>query len=95
MILDDIIDLLSKEDLTAIEVAEKLGIDYNRASSYINTLYKRGKVTKIDKDMPCVYRAITPLFLLGKLMDIMEKMEFTTEPSEYDIWVIKTINEIL
>jgi len=90
-----ILELLAKEELTSLEISERLGIKSNNVWIYLNTLFNEKKVERITDKKPFIYRAITPLAYLKRLVKLMNKMDFIKVPDDNDILLIKQIGELL
>ena len=95
-IKNNIIELLAKEELTSSEISERLEIESNKVWIYLNTLFKENKVERITDKKPYIYRAITPLAYLKRLVELMnEKMDFTKPVVNKDIKLIEQIEELI
>ena len=97
VIKKQIIELLTKKELTALEISAELGVPKKRLWSYLSILLNTDKKIEIVNDKkPYKYKAITPKALLKQLHSIMNKrMDFVEEPSENEIQIIKTIEEMI
>lgn len=64
-ILQRIMELLKDRELTSLEVASKLEIPKGNCASYLNTLYKDGRIIRTTNKRPFKYKiAETPIELL-------------------------------
>ncbi|KKK86773.1 hypothetical protein LCGC14_2759850 [marine sediment metagenome] len=95
-IKNNIVELLVKEELTSSEISERLGVKSDKIWVYLNTLFKENKVERITDKKPYVYRAITPLARLRRLIKLMnEKMDFIKPAINEDLELIEQIEEMI
>ena len=91
-----ILELLAKEELTSSVISERLGIKSDMVWIYLNTLFKENKVERITDKKPYVYRAITPLAYLKRLVKLMnEKMDFIKSAINEDLELIEQIEVLI
>jgi len=95
--LERIMDLLRDRELTSLEIASEINIPTKNCSSYLNTLYKDGRIERINDKRPYKYKIATkPIELLKQLYEIMDnRMEFTEKPTELEQQVILKIEVLI
>ncbi len=96
--IEKILDLLinKSKPLTINDIALALNIDRNNLRVYLNTLTNDGRVKRVNEKRPFEYRANTAKALLKGLHLIMnDKMDFTKQPDNIEIELIKEVERIL
>jgi len=92
----DVLELLSKKELGALNIAEQTSIKIDVILVYLSNLAKENKIEIVNDKKPYIYRAKIPLRYLVDLHSIMDKrMKFTEKPNEYEIEIIKTIEVMI
>lgn len=92
--IDQIVELLSKEELNSNEIAERLpNIKKNLIREYLHTLDRRNVIERTNNRIPFKYKkALTPLELLKQLYDVINKnKEFVKTLSESKIKLLRKI----
>ncbi len=70
--LERIMNLLRDRELTSLEIASKLEFPKGNCSSYLNTLYKDGRIERISDKRPFKYRmAMSSDELLTEIYNFM------------------------
>lgn len=98
-----ILELLTKKELTALEISAELtesalSVPKKRLWSYLSILLNKDKKIEIINDKkPYKYRAITPKALLKRLYDFMsdENKCIIQNVQEKDLELVQTIKELI
>ena len=90
-----ILELLAKEELISSEISKRLDIKADNVWVYLNILLKAKKVERMTEKKPYIYRAITPLAYLIRLVELMDKMEYSKIPNDEDLKLVKKIGELI
>ena len=91
-----ILELLAREELTSSEISKRLDVKADNVWVYLNILYNEKKVERTTEKKPFVYRAITPLAYLIRVVELMsEKMEYSQIPTDDDFELIKKIGVLI
>ena len=91
-----ILELLTKKELTALEISAELQIPKKRVWSYLSILKNEGKIETINDKKPYIYTAITPKALLKQLYSIMrDKMTPRESLNDFEFNIVIKIEELI
>ena len=97
ILLEQIMNILKDRELTSLEIASEINIPKDNCSSYLNTLYKDGRIERISDKRPFKYKIpMKPIELLKRLYDLMDsKMKFEKKAVNKDIELIKQVELVI
>ena len=94
--INKILELLSKKELTSLEISAELQIKKDNLYPKLSRLYNEHRIMRINDKKPYKYKAIIPKALLKQLHEIMDKrMDFKEKPNENEIKTIKIIEKVI
>ena len=95
--LEQIMNILKDRELTSLEIASKINIPKDNCSSYLNTLYKDGRIERISDKRPFKYKIpMKPIELLKQLYEIMDtKMKPVKPLDDNEKEVLTVIMEMI
>ena len=97
--IDNVLNLLAKEELTSKEITEKLGEDItsNIVCVYLNILLNDGRIERTNDKRPFKYKIPTkPVELLKQLYEIMDtKMKPVKPLDDNEKKVLTVIMEMI
>lgn len=95
--LEQIMNILKDRELTSLEIASEINIPKDNCSSYLNTLYKDGRIERISDKRPFKYKIPTkPIELLKQLYEIMDtKMKPVKPLDDNEKEVLTVIMEMI
>jgi transcription initiation factor IIE alpha subunit len=94
--INKILELLEKENLTSLEISEKLNMKKEILFPKLSRLRRENRIMRTNDKKPYRYRSVNPEILLKQLHEIMDKkMDFKEKPTKQEIKTIKIIEKVI